>query len=224
MSDVLMYVCPMKRPGGTPKNCGLCRGVRSDMSGECDCCGMQLVPFVPEKEPQTITVSGGLPAALKTEKCARCGYQKWKFWGRAVDGADVWGQCECAVAVGRFKVAECSIDNTNGGGGRQTLDKPLSSQEGESTLVGGAQASSPHLAATLMQDGEPSEGAQTLRGQPMAVNPAQYNVAGAEGPVSSTTLSSVCDHKHTETVADAVVIRCTGCGHEEIRKQSSVKT
>jgi hypothetical protein len=32
----------------------------------------------------------------------------------------------------------------------------------------------------------------------------------------------VCEHRHTETVADAVVVRCTDCGHEEVRKRSEV--
>lgn len=37
------YVCPMKRPSGAPKKCELCRKMRSETPGECDCCGAALI-------------------------------------------------------------------------------------------------------------------------------------------------------------------------------------
>lgn len=53
------YVCPMKRPSGAPKNCGMCRSNGRDEPGECYCCGADLIPSaapndhdlnVPEKD------------------------------------------------------------------------------------------------------------------------------------------------------------------------------
>ena len=49
------YICPMKRPGGAPKKCGMCASEGKDVPGECDCCGAALMvlrggPSKPEPE------------------------------------------------------------------------------------------------------------------------------------------------------------------------------